>query len=348
MPDSKTSGLPPIATTSDADQVALLSNGNDYRVRLDALRNTEENRILRCAVVEPFTPGNPGNNYPANNAWTTIANLTGPGNVETIQLALVCNNNAGLGDGRIRFTIDGGAPMECDIGTFFLNHGSTPVFQSENLTSTHYLDNDNIGVFRRIFVPYQTSCVIDIQNRSASSGLIFTQVYYRQGVIPAFVTGTRRKKFHMVWTPFNFAAQIAPYASIDVLNDTNVRGQMEGIHVFGIMVGSTGTGWLEGNPSFTIDGGVDTFHTGGTEDFFGTQFYGDQIRLLLPDWGNPTNKLHPNGLDSFWAAYRYFNRQPVIFNQSVKFTMVNGAPGQGPVAPTNLALSACVTWYTES
>lgn len=295
---------------------------------------------------------------PANDASTNIApgqsmqifSATGAGNVSMIQLALVGVSGSGYDhnnlilNGTIRICTNGqAAPCEqSDIGTFFLVHGApTPPFtSSDNFTVTQVSENTSMGAFRRIFIPYSNGCTITIINNSTvATGKVFSQVYYYQGAPPPQVTGTRKKVFHMATIPFTGLAQYAPIDLIDVTG----RGQIEGIHLFAYNQSNIPS-WLEGDMNWTIDGSF-TGGAGGTEDFFGGQYYWTQNQYSTDSWGIIKNGI----LDTNYYAtgmYRLFNKDPMVFDQSMKLTWHNGQTGEG-VPPGVVNVSAIVFYYLD-
>jgi hypothetical protein len=256
-------------------------------------------------------------------------------------------------DSQLRIHIDGAPPLVTDLGTFFVAHGESDPWACDRLgvTGLDYVNWSGSSYFRRVMIPYSTGCVIELVNGSAvSSGSLYSQIYYYEGQTPVSLTGTRRNRFAWQWTPFT---NVAPFGTLDLLNISGT-GIMDGIQLITagpITPGYTGDPnrfppcWLEGNPAFSIDGGMGDWHTGGTEDFFGTQGYGFGLHQTTESWGMPT--LKPIGGNQFCVTmYRFFDRDPVIFNQSCKFTICNGQQSQGDgTSPPAINVAALVSYY---
>jgi hypothetical protein len=278
-----------------------------------------------------------------------LANLTGPGTVDMIQLGLsgcTGGGNAGASvmlDSLLVIHIDEEAPLTTDLGTFFVAHCETGVWACDRLGVTYFTRWTDCGYFRRVMIPYNRHCVIELVNKSSvSSAIVFSQVYYYEGPTPGHLTGSRRHRFGWKWTPFT---RVAPFRALDLLDITG-RGVVDGIQLItAASGGNLPPRWLEGDPAFTIDGGAGNWHTGGTEDFFGTQFYGDQLHQTTDSWGMPTRK--PIGGDQFCVTmYRFFDHDPVIFNNSCKFTFTNGQQLQGDgMSPPEVNVAALVSYY---
>jgi hypothetical protein len=301
--------------------------------------------------VQAIEPANDGTfNVPAGGS-VQIFNAAGAGNVSMIQLALV-GQGGSAGDrndliinGTIQICTNGeAAPCQhSDIGTFFLAHGvPTPPFSySDNFTMTEYQDGLLMGAFRRIMIPYTNGCTITITNSShVATGRIFSQVYFYQGAPPPQLTGSRRKVFHMATIPFTSIAQFAP---VDLLNVTG-RGAIEGLNLFVYVQNQGPPTWLEGDMAWTVDG-VLLGNVGGTEDFFGGQYYWGQLQYATDSWGVMKNGVFAGGSYAT-GMYRLFNKDPMVFDQSMKLTWHNGQAGQGP-PPGPVNMSSIVFYYTS-
>jgi hypothetical protein len=344
-----------------------------------------EERYRKCVAVEPPTgllPPSPSGRPPGS---IQLANLTGAGTVDLIQLGLGPIDPSGPGetgakvmlDSLLRIHIDGAPPLETDLGTFFVAHCETDVWACDRLgvTGFNHRDWSGCSYFRRVMIPYNVGCVIELVNRSpVSSAAVYSQVYYYEGRTPERLTGSRRHRFRWQWTPFT---RVTPFQRKELLDITG-RGVVDSIQL--ITAGPIPPNyppdpnqlclfppvWLEGNPEFTIDGGLGDWHSGGTEDFFGTQGYGVGLHQTTDSWGMPTRK--PIGCDppldcdqpqnrttrcdQFCVTmYRFFDRDPVIFNRSCQFTFANGQRGQGPgdppPEPPEVNVTALVTYYLD-
>ena len=87
--------------------------------------------------------------------------------------------------------------------------------------------------------------------------------------------------------------------------------------------------WLEMNPDIAVDGS--DYRYGGTEDFFGNQFYGDQFHGRADEYGIARYyKSNPPDNTTYWTAYRYFRESPMMFNTSLGMTWQNPSAGNGP------------------
>jgi len=146
---------------------------------------------------------------------------------------------------------------------------------------------------------------------------------------------------------------VQPFRPLDLLDITG-RGVVDSIQL--ITTGPIPPGddpatfpprWLEGDPAFAIDAGTGDLASGGTEDFFGTQGYGAGLHQTTDSWGMPTRK--PIGGNLFGVTtYRFFDQQPVIFNQSCRFTIRNGQELQGDgKPPPEINVTALVSYYLD-
>jgi hypothetical protein len=308
----------------------------------------EDSRKLQSQF---YQPANDSAQNLAPGQSMQIFSATGAGNVSMIQLAIIASGGSGgdrnnvIINGTIQICTNGeAAPCQhSDLGTFFLVHGvPTPPFSySDNFTVTKYDELTDMGAFRRIFIPFTNGCTITITNQSqVASGRLFSQVYYYQGAPPPQLTGTRKKTFHMATIPFTSIAQFAP---VDLINISG-RGQIEGIHLFVYVPQNITPTWLEGDMDWTIDGTF-TGGAGGTEDFFGGQYYWSGLQYASDSWGIMKNGPFDG---SFYATgmYRLFNKDPMVFDQSVELTWHNGQSGQNTPPPA-VNMSAIVFYYLD-
>jgi hypothetical protein len=308
----------------------------------------EDSRKLQS---QAFQPANDSTNNLAPGQSMQIFSATGAGNVGMIQLALI-GEGGGAGDrndviinGVIQICTNGeAAPCQrADIGTFFLVHGvpTQPFAASDNFAVTNYAEFTSMGAFRRIFIPYSNGCTITIINKSnVAAGKLFSQVYYYQGTPPPQLTGTRKKTFHMATIPFTPVAQFAP---LDLIN-TAGRGQIEGVNLFVYKQQTGPPTWLEGDMNWTIDSSV-TGGVGGTEDFFGGQYYWLQNQNTTDSWGVMKNAVFDG---NFYATgmFRLFHKDPMVFDQSLQLTWHNGQAGQN-TPPGTVNVSAIVFYYLD-
>ncbi len=333
------------ALPTDGQVVAFSATANQYQ---PTSYFWEDSRKMQVQTQQPL---NDAALNIAPSQSVQILNVTGAGNVSMIQLALVASGGSGsdknnlIINGTIQICTNGeAAPCQhSDLGTFFLVHGVPvpPFSYSDNFTVTEFQEASQMGAFRRIFIPYQNGCTITITNTSTvASGRLFSQVYYYPGAPPPQLTGSRKKTFHMATVPFTSVAQFAP---IDLINVT-ARGQIEGINLFAYASGATVPTWLEGDINWTIDSNP-AQDVGGTEDFFGGQYYWNQLQFASDSWGVMKNGVFDS---SFFATgmYRLFNKDPMVFDQSFRLTWHNGQSGQA-AAPGAVNVSAIVFYYLD-
>jgi hypothetical protein len=330
---------------SDGQVIAYSAASNQYQ---PSSAYVEDSRKLQSQAFQPL---NDSTNNLAPGQSFQIFSASGAGNVSLIQLALVGvggspgDRNNVIINGTIQICTNGeAAPCEqSDLGTFFLVHGvpAPPFTASDNFTVTEYTEFTSMGAFRRMFIPFTNGCTITITNKSTvASGRLFSQVYYYQGAPPPQLTGTRKKTFHMATIPFTSIAQFAPVNLINIAG----RGQIEGIHLFVYNQTTGQPTWLEGDVDWTIDG-TNTGAAGGTEDFFGGQYYWTQNQYASDSWGVMKNGAFDG---SYYATgmYRLFNKDPMVFDQSIQIVWHNGQTGQN-TPPGSVNLSAIVFYYLD-
>ena len=325
-------------------------------------------RVSRC---EPFgTPPETCSRLPANGFSTLMSYSGGPGNIDSIQLALAgfVANPVHMLITSLQVYIDGSPTpsLDTDLGTFYMSHGAGPAFIS-NKISMPFMDFAH-GVWggnRKIFIPWATSISIKLHNSSKSiAANVYSQVLYRLG--PPTWTGlnpTRHQVFHSysvkccTKTTWNGTATLLP----QITNSGASQGVLDSITWYSSNNngGASGSGlddpptqvqpkWLEGDPKITVDSGFDTQNVieyGGTEDFFHNQFYFWQTSPMTDEAGG---RKYNGGSSTHINAYRYFNESPVTFDKNLLIEFpVGGSQGLGP-NPVNIIWSSLVIWYTDT
>lgn len=303
----------------------------------------EDNRLARCATVE-------GGGMSASST-ITLCNITGgPGNVNFLQLAI---NGASpdvnsIFNSTLNFTVDGTNLGSIPIGLFFMTYGnqgsntSNTSLMTDNFAVTFLDGSQSLGAQRRIYIPFNSSCVITLTNGSSSTACsIFSQIQYRLGVIPTSAYGysSRKKVIHFA---MNNYVSLASTATLDILPTVTAAGQIDSVQMFISGIGIPT--WLEGNPSIVSDGV--TFAYGGTEDFFGSQYYSEgNTRPYSDSWGfsyfnqNTGVATTPTVGGDGTGMFRFFDKDPQIFNTSTTMTWPN-------TSLSSVRVWSLVTYYT--
>jgi hypothetical protein len=279
---------------------------------------------------------------PIVNNKVTLLSATGAGNVERIQFAMTYNDGsptaANLGAQTIITIVVDGKTYSCTLGMFLLWNGyatSDGVAATSDLFLTKYLgittatslSNESIGGYRRIYIKYNSSINISVTVPSALNGPVYSQVEYYSGVAPAGRYPATRNVFHMVVNDWA-SSTIASSQVLTVIPTVSGPGEMESIYFVSSAPGQVEPGWLEMSPTIAVDGTV--FIYGGTEDFFGNQFYGDQFRGRTDEYGIARYyKSNPPDNTTYWTAYRYFRESPMVFNTSLGMIWQNEYTGNG-------------------
>ncbi len=277
----------------------------------------------------------------------TLFSATGPGNVERIQIAASYNSGSPsqwpiAANTMLTIAVDG-QTYNCTLGMFLLWNGYTAsdgVSATKDLFLTKYLgitnasstSNQYIAGYRRIYIKYNSSINISITVPPASGTygpgnvVWWTQVEYYPGAAPAGRYPATRNVFHMAvndWGP------IAPSQTLTVLPAVTGAGELESIYFVSSAPGNVEPQWLEANPTIAVDG--TQFRFGGTEDFFGNQFYADQWQGRADEYGvaRDYHSAAPDNM-TYWTAYRYFRESPMIFSNSIGMTWGNAGVEAGP------------------
>jgi hypothetical protein len=309
-----------------------------------------ETRVLHVATLK---------GYSVNSGGTlNIFSATGAGNVERIQLAVSYNtgspSTSPMGANTLITIAVDGRTYTCPLGMFMLWYGyttsdgataTTDLFESKYLAITAATSNGNAvnSGFRRINIPYTSSISITLTvPATGTNEVIYTQVEYYPGAAPAGLYPPTRNIFHMVVSDWA-TSSVTPGQVVQILPTIAGVGELESIYFVTSAPGPTEPTWLEQNPDINVDGS--DFRYGGTEDFFGNQFYGDQFHGRADEYG--IARFYSAGAPentTYWTAYRYFRQAPMLFYSSLGMTWQNaGMPG-GPATK----LGSLAVYYTEN
>ncbi|HUD23734.1 MAG TPA: DUF2961 domain-containing protein [Acidobacteriaceae bacterium] len=274
----------------------------------------------------------------AGGSSLTLFAATGPGNVERIQLA--GGYSAGsptpiAANTLLTIAVDGRS-YSCTLGMFLLWNGYSTSDGAEatgDLFLSKYLGiangtTDSVSGYRRVYIKYNSSIQISITVPPGPGVVWWSQVDYYPGIAPAGRYTATRNVFHMVandWASSNLAAGQV----LTVLPTVSGPGELESIYFVSSAPGQVEPTWLEMNPDIAVDGS--DYRYGGTEDFFGNQFYGDQFHGRADEYGIARYyKSSAPDNTTYWTAYRYFRESPMLFNTSLGMTWQNAAAGSGP------------------
>ena len=321
-----------------------------------ATGEVRETRTLSLAYCKAGT-GGPGTSCAGTGGSYTLLAATGAGNVERIQIAMMYNNLATLWAqaSTINIAVDGGPAQSAPLGMFMLWDGyqtadgasaTGDLFESKyvGVDAATTSGNWTMGGYRRIYIKYNSSILITLTTPPGFAGQVYTQVEYYPGVAPAGRYPATRNVFHMVTNDWA-TSTIAPSAVLTILPAVSGPGELESIYFVSSAPGSTEPGWLEAAPYLTIDGTA--FRYGGTEDFFGNQFYGDQFHGRTDEYGI-ARYFSSGAPDSttYWSGYRYFKETPLIFQSTLGMIWQNQPSGGGNTAATKVGSLA--VYYTEN
>ncbi len=285
----------------------------------------------------------------------TLFSATGPGNVERIQIAAGYNSGSPstspiAANSIITIAVDG-KTYSAPLGLFLLWYGyttgdgvpATPdlfVTRYLGITSATSLSNETISGYRRIYIKYNSSIRITVTVPPGPNIVWWTQVEYYPGAAADGRYPETRNVFHMY---ANSVGPIAPAATLTVLPSIAGQGELESIYFVSTAPGAVEPQWLEANPQIAVDGA--DFHYGGTEDFFGNQFYGDQFHGRTDEYGiaRDYQSAAPDNT-TYWSGYRYFRESPMLFGSSLGMTWTNTSPVFGPVAAQ---VGSLAVYYTS-
>jgi hypothetical protein len=310
----------------------------------------QETRTLSVAHIKGYSVASGGS--------LTLFSATGPGNIERIQLAMQYNTGSPsaspMGSNTVITIAVDGNTSSCTLGMFLLWNGYTTsdgsaatgdLFESKYLgiTSGNSSGNATNSGYRRIYIKYNSSINISITVPSTGTNAIaYSQVEYYPGVAPAGRFPATRNVFHMAvndWASSN----LAPNGTLTIIPLVSAAGELESVYFVSSAPGPVEPNWLEQNPAITVDG--TSFRYGGTEDFFGNQFYGDQFHGRADEYGIARYfSSGPPDSTTYWSGYRYFKESPMIFNSSLAMTWNNESAANAPAT----RVGSLAVYYTTN
>jgi hypothetical protein len=277
----------------------------------------------------------------------------GPGNMTRLRFSVnppSATSNRWVCDSSIQFIVDGTDLTPLPLGILFNTYatknfcggaptyvGTTPRFQ---LTM---LDGGFAGQIA-LMIPFNRSLQVNfIPNASASgAGILWSQVDYYTGAIPAGVYPPTDNSFHVNLIPLG--TNVSAYSSIDLLPVVSGAGRLNSIQLF-VQGGGGSPTWLEGVLPVYLDGVPWAYN--GTEDTFCGSYYFASVAGFF----NGPDSCGITALGRFGSFYgtnmfRFFDSNPMIFNKSLRVSWTNGMRGAGN-NPGTVTIAALVTYYTN-
>jgi hypothetical protein len=201
----------------------------------------------------------------AAGAELTIANITGPGVVHSVWMAV--RGGASALDGRLRIFYDGSSTpaFDVDLGTLLVTHFS-PVgsFGVEHL-GVEIGANRDTGFLLRFAIPFGTRVQITYLAGSVGTD-VFSQVHYR--LTSAADAGTYRLR--SIATRYTNRSTVTAAQTLSLASITGA-GWLAYISICG-GTDATNRSWMERNVEITVDGATSLVST-GLEDFFDGAWY---------------------------------------------------------------------------
>ena len=273
----------------------------------------------------------------------TLADIAGPGAIQHIWMTPT---------GNWRFSIlriywdDQELPsIECPVGDFFAAGwgGNAPTPQ---LSSLAVCVNPGSAFNCYWPMPFRRRCRMTIQNIDAESMVLYYQVDYALGDVPADAG-----YFHAQFRRCNPLPEKEVYTILDAVRG---RGHYVGTSM---LWGSNSNGWWgEGEIKFYLDGD-DEFPTicgTGTEDYFcgSYNFENRQTKQYQP-FTTPYSGLHqvirPDGLyqsQQRFAMYRWHVVDPIRFRENLRVTIqALGWRSAGRYLPLRDDIASVAYWY---
>jgi len=220
---------------------------------------------LRMVKHEGVTVG-PGTSF-------TLANVNGPGSVQSIWMALG-GGHAPCLDSRLRIFYDGSTTpaMDIDFGTLLVTHfdANGHTHSTVHVHVEYNKADGGTGFLLTFPMPFGTSMKVDYYNSTGFPGIIYSMITYR------LTSEDRAAGLRLRCSGARFAGQAVTRTSAAANTLLNVSGGPGWIlyHSYIAGVGATNLSWLERNIQIAVDGeAVPQIVASGTEDWFDSAWY---------------------------------------------------------------------------
>ncbi len=306
----------------------------------------------------------------------TLLNISGTcGNVEDVQIAFgAASGTTATYLSTFQVIVDGATVGQSDLRTLFCYAGTEDASQSVSSSESAWTSENmaadihgrkrrsfifdwmawivgkprhvDVAARRRLYIPFYKSIRINVINASSSDyAVLWSQVQYRVGPIPATAYGasSRRAHFHLV---FASTTNLPQYANFTLLPTVTGSGVVDSVQLCET-VPEPEAHSLAGFPFAIVDSGTTTF---GSEDaIFGkpNANVGPPPSCEAASWGIPIYRLC-HGVYAV-DCYRFFEKDPMPFNRSVSFVFPNGTSAfpDPHEAPGLINATADTIYYTS-
>lgn len=240
--------------------------GASYDKRPLAVQSTVGVTVAAGGSCQISTSPSTGGSQPSTICYTGSG--SGPGTLSHVHITLGPNsdNASVIQNSTLTFNCDGEINT-VPFGLFFLTQDNPKPFSTDwnaSFLGTNSFTSNN----RRMELDYTSGCNVTFNNGSVTgTTTLFAETTYRLGTN---VSRPTRQHWHAY---VGSGPSTAPYAIFTMLPSITdlAGGELESISLFGSA--SSGPGWLEGYTQALSDGNVAAI-SGGTEDFFGSGYYG--------------------------------------------------------------------------
>lgn len=301
--------------------------------------------------------------------------LSGPGNLEFIHAC--CEGGDVCEFDYFSFYVDGeGSPsivlpwghlFNCYFVRKGLNSGgmtsapagTTNFFGNSEISIDTFQGGDYgnaVGGSRKLFCPWTTKLKVTYTNTNNTQTQIWTNFYYRQGIVPQWKTGTRRKRLRQAAlgilsggspNPFIFAAA---FSTQNLCNIASGRGAVDSLtfEVWNNQAVGLPPGYYDGHVICSANG-VQISQSSGTEDFFGQHFEGGQFFNRTTMFGMGYAGAFSSSSTSLATFYRFWDRVPgdsYPFDNGFKIDWTVGDSGSSG-SPGTVGVASNVLYFTD-
>jgi len=258
---------------------------------------------------------------------TASLSHSGAGEIESIWLAMECAASPSDWDAcwkhPLEITVDGVKRVDTIVGNFFASTYGAPRWGVDRIGCSRMAMERGISSFYRfVNIPFEDSIEVGIQNISNVSATLWAQVALRDG------TGVYPRRDRNFRCETLTAGSVLEHTATVLINATPaVPGRIEGFML--ALAGNTSWSFLEGNVEIEVDGAKVIEYT-GTEDAFGGSFYYTDVKWQTNHFGLTKQHTRTDSSPYYRCCfYRFFDKDPIPFEESLKITWYNGEVGRG-------------------
>jgi len=274
---------------------------------------------------------------------TKLLDYSGEGAMEYVWLTFEASEPPGDPDAawkhRLKIYVDEHIDADTIVGNFFASAFGSPRWTTNRMGCTRMdMEAGKSSFYRFVKIPFSQSFGLSVKNVASATTMLWAQVGIREGAFPP----RRRERRFRAHT--QLAATVGQYASHVLAAVTPGKpGRVEGFML--AVDGNTNWSSLEGNVEVWTDGVKRAEYTGTEDAFFGSFYYAD-VKWQAGFAGMTKQHTRTENTPVYQCCfYRFFDDDPLPFENDFKIVWYNGEEGRGE--PGAVPVYSEI-WYYES